>query len=54
MALAALEGQSPYGVPLLDAAWGAWLWLERGGTRPPLRAANPSRSTGPPAPFHCH
>ena len=39
VALAALEGQSPYGVPLLDAAWGAWLWLERGGTRPPLRAA---------------
>ncbi|MDO9713109.1 hypothetical protein [Paracraurococcus lichenis] len=38
-ALAALEGQRPYGVPLLDAAWGAWLWLERGGTRPPLRAA---------------
>ncbi|MBY0334834.1 MAG: hypothetical protein K2X49_29650, partial [Acetobacteraceae bacterium] len=38
-ALAALVGERPYGVPLLDAAWGAWLWLERGGTRPPLRAA---------------
>src|SRR5919199_2817248 len=38
-ALAALEGQGPYGVPLLDSAWGAWRWLERGGTRPPLRAA---------------
>src|SRR3954451_8104901 len=38
-ALAALEGSCPYGVPLLDAAWGAWLWLERDGTRPPLRAA---------------
>src|SRR3954463_12346434 len=38
-ALAALEGSCPYGVPLLDAAWGAWIWLERDGTRPPLRAA---------------
>src|SRR3954464_14512027 len=38
-ALAALDGQCPYGVPLLDTAWGAWLWLNRGGTRPPLRAA---------------
>src|SRR4051812_8683592 len=38
-ALAALEGHGPYGVPLLDVAWGAWLWLERGGARPPLRAA---------------
>jgi hypothetical protein len=24
VALAALESQRPYGVPLLDAAWGAW------------------------------
>src|SRR4051812_6853921 len=36
---AALDGQSPYGAPLLDSAGGAWLWLERDGTRPPLRAA---------------
>jgi len=24
---------------LLDAAWGAWRWIEHGGARPPLRAA---------------
>ncbi|MXP65647.1 hypothetical protein E0493_20055, partial [Roseomonas sp. M0104] len=38
-ALAALEVARPTGVPLLDAAWGAWRWLEHGGARPPLRAA---------------
>lgn len=38
-ALAALDGGRPYGVPLLDVAWGAWRWLEHGGARPPLRAA---------------
>ncbi|HWX50735.1 MAG TPA: hypothetical protein VNZ61_22025 [Roseomonas sp.] len=38
-ALAALDRERPTGVPLLDAAWGAWRWLEHGGARPPLRAA---------------
>ncbi|MFZ6765246.1 hypothetical protein [Pseudoroseomonas sp. WGS1072] len=38
-ALAALDVARPTGVPLLDAAWGAWRWLEQGGARPPLRAA---------------
>src|SRR4051812_34521251 len=45
VALAALDGQRPYRVPLLDGAWGAWLWLERGGARPPPRPA-PGRGRG--------
>ena len=38
-ALAALDAERPSGVALLDAAWGAWHWLDHGGARPPLRAA---------------
>jgi hypothetical protein len=38
-ALAALRAGPAIGVPLLDAAAGAWRWLDRGGRRAPLRAA---------------
>nr|WP_264185570.1 hypothetical protein [Roseicella aerolata] len=38
-ATAALREGPSTGVALLDAAAGAWRWLDRGGARPPLRAA---------------
>jgi hypothetical protein len=38
-AAAALREGPATGVALLDAAAGAWRWLDRGGARPPLRAA---------------
>ena len=38
-AAAALREGPSTGVALLDAAAGAWRWLDRGGARPPLRAA---------------
>lgn len=38
-AAAALREGPSAGVALLDAAAGAWRWLDRGGARPPLRAA---------------
>ena len=41
MALAALEGPRPYGVPLLDSAW---LWLERGHA--PGAARGPGAALG--------